>query len=134
MSFIGVNLSRLIFSMGLIVLIFNTNSVFAGGDPSIKDEKVTSNKNNITQHKHKKDKIDQNSKKNSKSDMKSSSKDSTYSNQNQVSKNDTSETAGFDAIEDVPLIIALSSVTDADGMGSVVFNGKYLLIQKNGQT
>ena len=119
MSFIGVNLSRLIFSMGLIVLIFNTNSVFAGGDPTIKDEKVTSNKNNITQHKHKKDKIDQNSKKNSKSDMKSSSKDSTYSNQNQVSKNDTSETAGFAAIEDVTLIIDLSSVTDADGMGSV---------------
>ena len=63
MSFIGVNLSRLIFSMSLIVLIFNTNSVFAGGDPTIKDEKVTSNKNNISQHKHKKDKIDQNSKK-----------------------------------------------------------------------
>ena len=119
MSFIGVNLSRLIFSMSLIVLIFNTNSVFAGGDPTIKDEKVTSNKNNISQHKHKKDKIDQNSKKNSKSDMKSSSKDSTYSNQNQVSKNDPSETAGFAAIEDVPLIIDLSSVTDADGMGSV---------------
>ena len=119
MSFIGVNLSRLIFSMGLIVLIFNTNSVFAGGDPAIKDEKVIINKNNVTQHKHKKDSVDQNSKNYSKSDIKSSAKDSTYSNQNQISKNDNSETSGFAAIEDVPLIIDLSSVTDADGMGSV---------------
>ena len=119
MSFIRVNLSRLIFSFVLIVLTFNVNSVFAGGDPAIKDEKVIINKNNITQHKHKKDSVDQNSKNYSKSDIKSSAKDSTYSNQNQVSKNDNSETSGFAAIEDVPLIIDLSSVTDADGMGSV---------------
>jgi hypothetical protein len=101
------------------VLTFNVNSVFAGGDPAIKDEKVIINKNNITQHKHKKDSVDQNSKNYSKSDIKSSAKDSTYSNQNQISKNDNSETSGFAAIEDVPLIIDLSSVTDADGMGSV---------------
>ena len=119
MSFIRVNLLKLIFSFVLIVLTFNVNSVFAGGDPAIKDEKVIINKNNITQHKHKKDSVDQNSKNYSKSDIKSSAKDSTYSNQNQVSKNDNSETSGFAAIEDVPLIIDLSSVTDADGMGSV---------------
>ena len=119
MRFIRVNLSRLIFSFVLIVLTFNVNSVFAGGDPAIKDEKVIINKNNITQHKHKKDSVDQNSKNYSKSDIKSSAKDSTYSNQNQVSKNDNPETSGFAAIEDVPLIIDLSSVTDADGMGSV---------------
>ena len=119
MRFIRVNLSWLIFSFVLIVLTFNVNSVFAGGDPAIKDEKVIINKNNITQHKHKKDSVDQNSKNYSKSDIKSSAKDSTYSNQNQVSKNDNSETSGFAAIEDVPLIIDLSSVTDADGMGSV---------------
>ena len=119
MRFIRVNLSRLIFSFALIVLTFNVNSVFAGGDPAIKDEKVIINKNNITQHKHKKDSVDQNSKNYSKSDIKSSAKDSTYSNQNQISKNDNSETSGFAAIEDVPLIIDLSSVTDADGMGSV---------------
>ena len=119
MRFIRVNLSRLIFSFVLIVLTFNVNSVFAGGDPAIKDEKVIINKNNITQHKHKKDSVDQNSKNYSKSDIKSSAKDSTYSNQNQISKNDNSETSGFAAIEDVPLIIDLSSVTDADGMGSV---------------
>ena len=119
MRFIRVNLSRLIFSFVLIVLTFNVNSVFAGGDPAIKDEKVIINKNNVTQHKHKKDSVDQNSKNYSKSDIKSSAKDSTYSNQNQVSKNDNSETSGFAAIEDVPLIIDLSSVTDADGMGSV---------------
>ena len=119
MSFIRVNLLKLIFSFVLIVLTFNVNSVFAGGDPAIKDEKVIINKNNITQHKHKKDSVDQNSKNYSKSDIKSSTKDSTYSNQNQISKNDNSETSGFAAIEDVPLIIDLSSVTDADGMGSV---------------
>ena len=119
MSFIRVNLLKLIFSFVLIVLTFNVNSVFAGGDPGIKDEKVIINKNNVTQHKHKKDSVDQNSKNYSKSDIKSSAKDSTYSNQNQVSKDDNSETSGFAAIEDVPLIIDLSSVTDADGMGSV---------------
>ena len=119
MSFIRVNLLKLIFSFVLIVLTFNVNSVFAGGDPAIKDEKVIVNKSNITQHKHKKIDIDQNSKNYSKSDIKSSAKDSTYSNQNQISKNDNSETSGFAAIEDVPLIIDLSSVTDADGMGSV---------------
>ena len=119
MRFIRVNLSRLIFSFVLIVLTFNVNFVFAGGDPAIKDEKVIVNKSNITQHKHKKIDIDQNSKNYSKSDINSSSKGSTYSNQNQVSKNDNSETSGFAAIEDVPLIIDLSSVTDADGMGSV---------------
>ena len=119
MRFIRVNLSWLIFSFVLIVLTFNVNSVFAGGDPAIKDEKVIINKNNVTQHKHKKDSVDQNSKNYSKSDIKSSAKDSTYSNQNQISKNDNSETSGFAAIEDVPLIIDLSSVTDADGMGSV---------------
>ena len=119
MRFIRVNLSRLMFSFVLIVLTFNVNSVFAGGDPAIKDEKVIINKNNVTQHKHKKDSVDQNSKNYSKSDIKSSAKNSTYSNQNQVSKNDNSETSGFAAIEDVPLIIDLSSVTDADGMGSV---------------
>ncbi|MDC1209638.1 hypothetical protein N8011_01830 [Pseudomonadota bacterium] len=102
-----------------MVLTFNVNFVFAGGDPAIKDEKVIVNKSNITQHKHKKIDIDQNSKNYSKSDINSSSKGSTYSNQNQVSKNDNSETSGFAAIEDVPLIIDLSSVTDADGMGSV---------------
>ena len=119
MRFIRVNLSRLMFSFVLIVLTFNVNSVFAGGDPAIKDEKVIINKNNITQHKHKKDSVDQNSKNYSKSDIKSSTKDSTYSNQNQIPKSDNSETSGFAAIEDVPLIIDLSSVTDADGMGSV---------------
>ena len=119
MRFIRVNLLKLIFSFVLIVLTFNVNSVFAGGDPAIKDEKVIVNKSNITQHKHKKIDIDQNSKNYSKSDINSSSKGSTYSNQNQVSKNDNSETSGFAAIEDVPLIIDLSSVTDADGMGSV---------------
>lgn len=119
MRIIRDNFSRLIFNVSLILLTFNANSVFAGGDPTIKDEKVITQKSNVIQHKHKKENIDKNSKNYSKSDMKSSAKDSTYSNENQVSKNDNSETSGFAAIEDVPLIIDLSSVTDADGMGSV---------------
>ena len=36
-----------------------------------------------------------------------------------LNKYENVETAGFAAIEDVPLIIDLSSVTDSDGMGSV---------------
>ena len=119
MRFIRVIISRLIFSFGLIILTFNANSVFAGGDPTIKDEKVITNKNNITQHKHIRSQVDKNSNNYSKSDIKSKDKNSSYNNQNQISKNDDSSTAGFAAIEDVPLIIDLSSVTDADGMGAV---------------
>ena len=119
MRFIRVIISRLIFSFGLIILTFNANSVFAGGDPTIKDEKVITNESNITQHRHIRSQVDKNSNNYSKSDIKSKGKNSSYSNQNQISKNDDSGTAGFAAIEDVPLIIDLSSVTDADGMGSV---------------
>jgi hypothetical protein len=119
MRFIRVIISRLIFSFGLIILTFNANSVFAGGDPTIKDEKVITNKSNITQHKHIRSQVDKNSNNYSKSDIKSKGKNSSYSNQNQISENDNSGTAGFAAIEDVPLIIDLSSVTDADGMGAV---------------
>ena len=78
-----------------------------------------SSKKLITQHKHIRSQVDKNSNNYSKSDIKSKDKNSSYNNQNQISKNDDSGTAGFAAIEDVPLIIDLSSVTDADGMGSV---------------
>ena len=83
---------------------------FAGGDPTIKDQKVKSSKSNIKQHNHAKNYV-------TKQKNLSSTTNSTV---NTISKNNTdSENTGFAAIEDVPLIIDLSSVTDADGMGTV---------------
>ena len=83
---------------------------FAGGDPTIKDQKVNSSKSNIKQHSHAKTYV-------TKQKNLSSTTNSTV---NTKSNNNTdSENTGFAAIEDVPLIIDLSSVTDADGMGTV---------------
>ena len=83
---------------------------FAGGDPTIKDQKVKKSKSNIKQHSH--DKTYVTKQKNLSSTTNSTKK--TRSNNNTDSEN-----TGFAAIEDVPLIIDLSSVTDADGMGTV---------------
>jgi hypothetical protein len=83
---------------------------FAGGDPTIKDQKVKSPKSNIKQHNHAKTYV-------TKQKNLSSTTNSTV---NTKSNNNTdSGNTGFAAIEDVPLIIDLSSVTDADGMGTV---------------
>ena len=83
---------------------------FAGGDPTIKDQKVKSSKSNIKQHNHDKTYV-------TKQKNLSSTTNSTL---NTRSNNNTdSENNGFAAIEDVPLIVDLSSVTDADGMGTV---------------
>jgi hypothetical protein len=83
---------------------------FAGGDPTIKDQKVKSSKSNIKQHNHAKNYV-------TKQKNLSSTTNSTV---NTKSNNNTdSNITGFAAIEDVPLIIDLSSVTDADGMGTV---------------
>ena len=83
---------------------------FAGGDPTIKDQKVKSSKSNIKQHNHAKNYV-------TKQKNLSSTTNSTV---NTKSNNNTdSENTGFAAIEDVPLIVDLSSVTDADGMGTV---------------
>ena len=83
---------------------------FAGGDPTIKDQKVKSSKSNIKQHNHDKTYV-------TKQKNLSSTTNPTV---NTKSNNNTdSENTGFAAIEDVPLIIDLSSVTDADGMGAV---------------
>ena len=83
---------------------------FAGGDPTIKDQKVKSSKSNIKQHNHDKTYV-------TKQKNLSSTTNSTV---NTKSNNNTdSGNTGFAAIEDVPLIIDLSSVTDADGMGTV---------------
>ena len=51
--------------------------------------------------------------------MISSNNSSASKNNNNSNKDESVETSGFAAIEDVPLIIDLSSVTDSDGMGSV---------------
>ena len=100
--------------LSLCVLVsfttLDSKSSSAGGDPEVKDEKVKSFKSNIKQHSHSKiygtKQKDLSSTTNSKVNTRS---DNTAD----------SEINGFAAIEDVPLIIDLSSVTDADGMGSV---------------
>jgi hypothetical protein len=88
----------------------DSKNSFAGGDPTIKDQKVNSSKSNIKQHSHAKTYV-------TKQKNLSSTTNPTV---NTKSNNNTdSENTGFAAIEDVPLIIDLSSVTDADGMGTV---------------
>ncbi len=117
MRFLKDNL--LLFTLCVVVGIATLNSkiVLAGGDPSVKDSKVTKQKSNITQHDHSKLYVDK-QKKLSSTDKKSVSNNSALS-KNSNKKDENVETAGFAAIEDVPLIIDLSSVTDSDGMGSV---------------
>ena len=77
---------------------------FAGGDPTIKDQKVKSFKSNIKQHSHSKTYV---------------TKQKNLSSTTNSNNNTDTENTGFAAIEDVPLIVDLSSVTDADGMGTV---------------
>ena len=104
---------RLTLCVSISLFSFSFNPAFAGGDPSVKDTKVIEKKSNITQHKHNKktiNKVDNSSDKTKPSENKIKEKDI---KDNQV------ETSGFAAIEDVPLIIDLSSVTDSDGMGTV---------------
>ena len=117
MRFLKDNL--ILFTLCVVVGIATLNSkiVLAGGDPSVKDSKVTKQKSNITQHDHSKLYVDK-QKKLSSTDKKSVSNNSALS-KNSNKKDENVETAGFAAIEDVPLIIDLSSVTDSDGMGSV---------------
>jgi hypothetical protein len=118
MRFIRDNLLLLTFCAIVGIATLNSKNVFAGGDPSIKDKKITKKKSNITQHDHNKIYHDK-QKKLSSRDNKKASKNSSLSSNNISAKDENVETAGFAAIEDVPLIIDLSSVTDSDGMGSV---------------
>ncbi|MDG2458322.1 MAG: hypothetical protein P8N41_05225 [Alphaproteobacteria bacterium] len=83
---------------------------FAGGDPTIKDQKVKSSKSNIKQHNHAKNYVTK---------QKNLSSTTNLTKNTRSNSNTDSEITGFAAIEDVPLIIDLSSVTDADGMGTV---------------
>ena len=104
---------RLTLCVSISLFSFSFNSAFAGGDPSVKDTKVIEKKSNVTQHKHNKKTIN---KVNNSSDK---SKSSGNKLKEKEIKDNQVETSGFAAIEDVPLIIDLSSVTDSDGMGTV---------------
>ena len=119
MRFIKDNLLLLTLCLIVGVATLDSKNVLAGGDPSIKDSKVTKQKSNIKQHDHKKTYV-QKQKKLSSSDTKTiSNNTSSTKNSSDLNKDGNLENAGFAAIEDVPLIIDLSSVTDSDGMGSV---------------
>ncbi len=119
MRFIKDNL--LLFALCVIVSVatLDSKNVLAGGDPSIKDSKVTKSKSNIKQHDHNKTYVGKQKKLSSTDKKNISDKTSATKKNNNLYKNENSGTAGFAAIEDVPLIIDLSSVTDSDGMGSV---------------
>jgi len=119
MRFIKDNLLLLTLCVIVGVATLDSKNVLAGGDPSIKDSKVTKQKSNIKQHDHKKTYV-QKQKKLSSTDTKTiSNNTSSTKNSSDLNKDGNLENAGFAAIEDVPLIIDLSSVTDSDGMGSV---------------
>ncbi len=118
MRFLKDNLLLLTLCVIVGVVTLDSKNVLAGGDPLIKDSKVTKQKSNIKQHDHSKLYVDK-QKKLSSSNNKNKSNGSLSKNNNKLNKDENLETAGFAAIEDVPLIIDLSSVTDSDGMGSV---------------
>jgi hypothetical protein len=119
MRFIKDNILLLTLCVIASVATLDSKKVLAGGDPSIKDNKITKSKSNIKQHKHNKTYVEK-QKNLSSTDRKKVSDSTSASKKINNSNNDENlENAGFAAIEDVPLIIDLSSVTDSDGMGSV---------------
>ena len=117
MRFMRDNLLLLTLCVIVGVATLDSKYALAGGDPKIKDSKVKKQKSNIKQHDHNKLYVDK-QKKLTTTDKKSVPNNASVSKKN-VNKDENVETAGFAAIEDVPLIIDLSSVTDSDGMGSV---------------
>ena len=119
MRFIKDNLLLLTLCVIVGVATLDSKNVLAGGDPSIKDSKVTKQKSNIKQHDHKKTYVEKQKKLSSTDTKTISNNTSTTKNSSDLNKDENLENAGFAAIEDVPLIIDLSSVTDSDGMGSV---------------
>ncbi len=119
MRFIKDNLLLLTLCLIVGVATLDSKNVLAGGDPSIKDSKVTKQKSNINQHDHKKTYVEKQKKLSSTDTKTISNNTSATKNNSDLIKDENLENAGFAAIEDVPLIIDLSSVTDSDGMGSV---------------
>jgi hypothetical protein len=100
------------------IATLDSKIVLAGGDPSIKDSKLKKQKSNIKQHDHDKLYVGK-QKKLASTGKKNISNNNSTTTDNNLNKDENLENAGFAAIEDVPLIIDLSSVTDSDGMGSV---------------
>ena len=119
MRFIKDNLLLLTLCLIVGVATLDSKNVLAGGDPSIKDSKVTKQKSNIKQHDHKKTYVEKQKKLSSTDTKNIANNTSTTNKSSDLDKDENLENAGFAAIEDVPLIIDLSSVTDSDGMGSV---------------
>ena len=119
MRFIKDNILLLALCVIASVATLDSKKVLAGGDPSIKDSKVTKSKSNIKQHKHNKTYVEKQKNLSSTDRKKVSDSTSTTKKINNSNNDENLENAGFAAIEDVPLIIDLSSVTDSDGMGSV---------------
>ena len=117
MRFFPVNFWLLTLSVIASLATLNSSPAYAGGDPSIKDTKISKQKSNVTQHGHTQKSNDKIKKPLTRSVKKSLNK--SPNNEKTISKDENLETSGFAAIEDVPLIIDLSSVTDSDGMGSV---------------
>ncbi len=119
MRFLRDNLLLFTFCVIVGIATLDSKIVIAGGDPSIKDSKVKKQKSNIKQHDHDKLYVDKQKKLLSTDRKNVSNNDSGTTTDNNLNKDENLENAGFAAIEDVPLIIDLSSVTDSDGMGSV---------------
>ena len=119
MRFIKDNLLLLTLCLIVGVATLDSKNVLAGGDPSIKDSKITKQKSNIKQHDHKKTYVDKQKKLSSTNRKTISNNTPSTKKSSNLNKDENLENAGFAAIEDVPLIIDLSSVTDSDGMGSV---------------
>ena len=117
MRLIKNNLLLFTFCVLVVIATLDSKIVLAGGDPSIKDNKVTMPKSNIKQHDH--DKLYGKKQKKTSSTTKKNVSNNTATTNNNLNNDENKENAGFAAIEDVPLIIDLSSVTDSDGMGSV---------------
>jgi len=119
MRFIKDNILLLTLCVIASVATLDSKKVLAGGDPSIKDSKVKKSKSNIKQHKHNKTYVEKQKNLSSTDRKKVSDSTSATKKINNSNNDENLENAGFAAIEDVPLIIDLSSVTDSDGMGSV---------------
>ena len=117
MRFLKDNILLLALCVLASLTTLDSKNAFAGGDPAIKDKKVKNS--NITQHDHNKTYVGKQKNLSSKSNQNSDVTKSNSKVDKKSNNDDNSETAGFAAIEDVPLIIDLSSVTDSDGMGSV---------------
>jgi hypothetical protein len=117
MRFLKDNFLLLALCVLASITTLDSKNAFAGGDPAIKDKKVKNS--NITQHDHNKTYVGKQKNLSSKSNQNSDVTKSNSKVDKKPNNDDNSETAGFAAIEDVPLIIDLSSVTDSDGMGSV---------------